>query len=57
MPRPYTMSPAALEARAKGSGPDGLITRIERAKERLTPAQWDRLRSLLASAPVKGENS
>ena len=40
------------EAAARASHtPDTLISRIERAKERLTPAQWDRLAALLASAP------
>ena len=59
MPRAYTMSEKAkaarignaAAARAAQNSPDALLTRIERAKANLTPAQWDRLRSLLGSAP------
>ncbi|MGW1506001.1 hypothetical protein ACWCQW_47390 [Streptomyces mirabilis] len=55
MPRSYTMTQAARDARAKGgratlNSPDGLITRIERAKARLTPEHIARLSALLASA-------
>jgi hypothetical protein len=51
MPRPYTVTDAVRARNAKGAGPDGLITRIERAKANLTPAHIERLRALLASAP------
>jgi hypothetical protein len=62
MPRkPYTMTPAARAARAKGAqavnSPDGLITRIERATANLTPAHIERLRALLAPSMAKTEDS
>ncbi|MFI5879417.1 hypothetical protein [Streptomyces sp. NPDC051554] len=55
------MTPAARAARAKGAqavnSPDGLITRIERAKANLTPAHIERLRALLAPSAAKVEGS
>jgi len=55
--RPYTVTDKVRARGAKGAaavnGPDTAITRIERARANLTPTQWDRLRSLLASAPTE----
>ena len=61
MPRkPYTMTPAARDARAKGGKaaqtPDGLIARLEKAN--LTPAHIERLRALRPAVPAaKAEDS
>lgn len=61
MPRKYTMTPAAREARAKGgavsgaalNSTDGLIKRLVDRAPVLTPEQAAKIRALLASAPAE----
>ncbi|MFJ9626637.1 hypothetical protein ACIRU8_02945 [Streptomyces sp. NPDC101175] len=67
MPRPYNLSPkgkAALvktaeharEVRASRDPVEILARRIKHAKANLSATEWDRLRALLASAPMAAKN-
>ena len=56
MPRSYTMTQAARDARAKGgratlNSPDGLIKRLVASAPAPTPEQAAKLRNWLAAAP------
>ncbi|MDT0387914.1 hypothetical protein [Streptomyces dubilierae] len=61
MPRSYTMTPAARDARRKGAemlnSTDGLIKRLVDRAPTLTPEQAAKIRALLAEFPGENETA